>query len=164
MAGEQLDDRRADLVEIGAEVEQHLRRHTLALADEAEQDVLGADVVVAELQRLAQRQLEHLLGARRERDVPRRHERALADEVLDLRVDVLKRDAQRLERLGGDAVLLADESEQQVLGADVVLVEHARFFLGVDHDPARLLGESLEHVSASLSQRLRCGTGGSMSL
>ena len=145
VAGEQLDDRRADLLEIGAEVEQHLRGDALALADEAEQDVLGADVVVAELQRLAQRQLEHLLGARRERDVAGRHEGALADEVLDLRVDVLERDVERLERLGGDAVLLADQTEQQVLGADVVLVEHARFFLRVDDDPSRLLGESLEH-------------------
>ena len=84
VAGEQLDDRRADLLEIRAEVEQHLRGHALALADEAEQDVLGADVVVAELQRLAQRELEDLLGARRERDVARGHERPAADEILDL--------------------------------------------------------------------------------
>ena len=54
------------------ELHEHLGGHALALADEAEEDVLGADVVVAELQRLAQRQLEHLLGARREGDVARR--------------------------------------------------------------------------------------------
>ena len=84
VAGEQLDDRGAHLLEVGAQVEQHLRGNALALADEAEQDVLGADVVVAELQRLAQRELEHLLRARRERDVPGRHERAAADELLDL--------------------------------------------------------------------------------
>ncbi len=58
--------------EIGAELDEHLCGYTLALAYEAEENVFGADVVVAELQRLAQRQLEHLLGSRRERDVTRR--------------------------------------------------------------------------------------------
>ncbi len=37
-------------------------RRRLRLADQAEQDVFGADVVVAELERLAQGQLEDLLG------------------------------------------------------------------------------------------------------
>ena len=54
VAVEQLDDLLADLVQVGAELHQHLRGDAFALADEAEQDVLGADVVVAELQRLAQ--------------------------------------------------------------------------------------------------------------
>ena len=58
--------------QVGAELDEHLGGDALALADETEQDVLGADVVVAELERLAQRQLEHLLRPRRERDVPRR--------------------------------------------------------------------------------------------
>ena len=44
-------------VQVGAQPDQHLRGHAVALADQAQQDVLGADVVVAELQRLAQRQL-----------------------------------------------------------------------------------------------------------
>ena len=41
-----------------------LRGDALVLPDQAEQDVLGADVVVVQLQRLAQRQLQHLLGPR----------------------------------------------------------------------------------------------------
>ena len=58
---------------VGAEFDEHLCGHALTLADEAEQDVLGPDVVVAELQRLAQREaLQHLLGPGRERDVPAR--------------------------------------------------------------------------------------------
>ena len=68
-AGEELDDRLADLGEVGAELLQDLGGNALALADQAEQDVLGADVVVAQLQRLAQRQLEDLLGSWGERDV-----------------------------------------------------------------------------------------------
>ncbi len=71
VARQQLDDLLAHAGQVGAELHEHLRGDALALADEAEQDVLGADVVVAELQRLAQRQLEDLLGARGEGDVAR---------------------------------------------------------------------------------------------
>ena len=38
-------------------MDQHLGGHAVALADQAEQDVLGADVIVTELQRLTQRKL-----------------------------------------------------------------------------------------------------------
>ena len=145
VAGQQLDDLLAHAGELGAQLDQHLGGDALALADEAEQDVLGADVVVAELQRLAQAQLEHLLGARGERDVTGRGLLALTDDLLDLAAHTLQRDAQRLERLGGDALTLVNESEQDVLGADVVVVEHPGFFLSQDDDATRTVGESFEH-------------------
>src|SRR6266498_949321 len=69
-AGEHADDLVANLFGIGVEVEQDACRDTLVLAYEAEQDVLGADVVVTQRERLAQRQLENLLRARGERDLP----------------------------------------------------------------------------------------------
>ena len=147
-AGEQLDDLLADPVEVGAELDQHLGGDALALADQAEQDVLGADVVVAELQRLAQRELEDLLGARRERDVPARRLLALADDLLDLRADGLQRDAEALQSLGGDALTLVDQTQEDVLGADVVVAEHPGFFLRQDDHPAGSVCEPLEHVIA----------------
>ena len=106
--------------------------------------MLGADVVVAELQRLAQRQLEDLLGTRGERDVAARRRAALADDLLDLGAHGLERDAERLERLGGDAFALVDQPEQDVLGADVVVVEQARLFLRQDDDSAGPIGEAFE--------------------
>ena len=45
-AVQQLDHLLADPVQVRAQLDQHLGRHALTLADEAEQDVLGADVVV----------------------------------------------------------------------------------------------------------------------
>src|SRR5205085_5576581 len=96
-AGEDADDLVADLLRVGVEVEQDPGRDALVLAHEPEQDVLGADVVVAEGQRLAQRKLEHLLGARRERDLAGRHLVALADDARDLRPHFLHRDVERLE-------------------------------------------------------------------
>ena len=106
--------------------------------------MLGADVVVAELERLAERELEDLLGPGGEGDVPARRRAALADDLLDLAAHGLERDAERLERLGGDALALVDQPEQDVLGADVVVVEEARFFLRQDDDPAGPVGEPFE--------------------
>ena len=146
VAAEQLDDLLADPVEVGAELDQDLGRDALALADQAEQDVLGADVVVTELQRLAQAELEDLLGARRERDVPARGLLALADGLLDLGPNGLQRDVEALERLGRDAFTLVDEAEQDVLGADVVVAEHPCLFLGQDDDPTGTVGKPLEHI------------------
>src|SRR5204862_480217 len=68
-AGQHPDDLVADLLRVGVEVEQDARGDALVLANEAEQDVLSADVVVAEAQRLAQRELEDLLGSWGERDL-----------------------------------------------------------------------------------------------
>ena len=144
VARQQLDDLLAHPGQVGAELHEHLGGDALALTDEAEEDVLGADVVVAELQRLAQRQLEHLLGAGRERDVARRRRAALADDLLDLAAHGLEGDAERLERLGGDAFALVDQAEQDVLGADVVVVEEARFLLGQHDDSAGPVGEAFE--------------------
>ena len=155
VARQQLDDLLAHPGQVGAELDEHLGGDALALADEAEQDVLGADVVVAELQRLAQRQLEHLLGARREGDVPRRRRAALPDDLLDLAADGLEADVQRLERLRGDALTLVDEAEEDVLGADVVVVEEARFLLGEDDHPAGPVSEAFEQGNRLRSRRMR---------
>ena len=155
---EQLDDLLAHLVEIGAELDEHLGGDALAFANEAEQDVLRADVVVTELQRLSQRQLEHLLGARREGDVARRLLLALADDVLDLLADGVEGDPEAFERLGRDTLTLVDQAQQDVLGPDVVVVEHLRLFLGEDDDATGTVGESLEHVWLLRMPRLLAST------
>src|ERR1700681_378769 len=84
MAVQELYHLLADQVQVSAQVGEHLGRHAFTFTDQAEQDVLGADVVVAELQRLAQRELEHFLRARRERDMAARGFLSPADGLLDL--------------------------------------------------------------------------------
>ena len=150
VALEQRDDLRAHLVQVGAKLHEDLRGDAFSLADETQQDVLGPDVVVTELQRFAQGQLENLLRARRERDVTGRRHLALTDDLLDLLAHRLQHDAERLQRLRRDAFTFVDQSEQDVLGSDVVVVEHPRFFLGEDDDPARAVCESFEHRRAFL--------------
>src|SRR5690606_15736853 len=150
VARDELDDLLAHAVEVRTELAEHLRSHALALTDEAEEDVLGADVVVAELESLAQRELEHLLGARGEGNVARRRLLALADDLLHLGADGVERDAERVERLRGDTFTLVDQAQEDVLGADVVVVEHPRLFLGKDDHPTCTVGESLEHTALLL--------------
>jgi len=139
-----LDDLLAHAGQIRAELHEHLCGDTLAFTDQTQEDVLGADVVVAELQRFAQRELEDLLGARRERDVPRRAAAALTDDLFHLAAHGLERDAERLEGLGGNAFSLMDQPEQDVLGADVVVVEQPRFLLSEDNDTAGPVGKPFE--------------------
>ena len=148
----------ANFGQVGPELGQDLGGDTLALADEAQQDVLGADVVVAQLQGLAQRQLEHLLRPRGERDVAAGQRGALADDLLDLLADPLQGDAERFQRTRRHTLALVDEAQQDVLGADVVVVQQPRLFLGQDDHPASTIRESLEHRLLPLSSH-RCDVG-----
>ena len=147
-AGQHPDDLVADLVGVGVEVEQDAGGDALVLAHQAEQDVLRADVVVAERERLAQRQLQHLLRPRREGDLAGGDLLARADDPHDLGADRFHGDVERLEHAGGQALLLAQQPEQDVLGADVVVLERARLFLGQDDDLAGSLCESLEQMTS----------------
>src|ERR1700733_5963099 len=136
----------ADLLRVRAEVDHYLDRHAVALADQPEQDVPGVDLIVTEPHRLAQRQLEHLLGPGRERDVPGRLMLTPADDRLDLQPGAVQGHVRRRERRGGGALVLSQQAEQDVLGADVVVQQAPRLFLGQHDDPPRLICEPLEHA------------------
>src|SRR6185437_3357664 len=145
-AGEHPDDLVADLLGGGREVEQDACGDAFVLADEPEQDVLGPDVVVTEAQSFAQGELENLLGTRGEGDLPGGDLLARADDADDLGANALDRDVERLEHARGKALLLAQKTEQNVLGSDVVVLELARFFLGQHDDLTSSLCKSLEHL------------------
>src|SRR5947209_5610110 len=80
-----------------------------------EQDVLGADVVVPQRQRLAEGELEHLLRPRREGDLAGGDLLAGADDADDLRSHALDGDVEALEHPRRQALLLAEQAEQDVL-------------------------------------------------
>ena len=146
VAGQELDHLLAHPGKVGTEADQHLGGHALALADQAEEHVLGADVVVAELQRLPQRQLQDLLGPGRERRGSGGRRSGRTDRLLDLLADGLEADTERLERLGRHALTLVDQAQQDVLGADEVVIEKSRLFLGQDQDSSGSVSETFEHA------------------
>ena len=124
-----VDDLRADLVQADAERFEHAGGDALALAHEAEQQVFGADVVVVEPSRLVDRQLDDFLGARGQANIAGHRSITAADDELDGAAHLVQLDAEIAQHLGRDALALADQAEQQVLSADVVVVEALRFLL-----------------------------------
>ena len=106
--------------------------------------MLGADVVVPERERLAQRELQHFLRARRERDLAGRHLVALADDPRDLRAHFFDGDVKGLEHPRREALFLAKQAEQDVLGADVVVLQRPRLVLRENHDLPCSFSKALE--------------------
>ena len=70
----------------------------------------------------------------------------------DLMAHLVQVDAQRLEHAGGDALTLADEAEQQVLRADVVVAQSARLVDGQLDDALGARGEP--HLARRPADRL----------
>src|SRR6266511_4877684 len=146
VVGQQLQDPFADAGVVGIKLGQDLGGDAVTPADQAEQEVLGADVVVAQLQRLPQRQVEDLLGPGREGRGSGWGGPAETDDLLDAQADGSQGDAQRLQRLVGNAVVLPEQAEQEVLGADVVVVEVPAFLLSEHDRSSRPVGEAGEPV------------------
>ena len=143
-----------DLVEVHAEGLEDAGGDPLALAHEAQEEMLGADVVVAQPTRLVDGQLDHTLRAGREADLADDGTIAAADDELDRGSDLRQLDVHVLEHARGDALALANEAEEQVLRADVVVVEPLRLVLCEGEHLARAVGELVEPVhGASLFWR-----------
>ena len=133
--------------EIRAKADQHRRRHTFTFSHETQQDVLRPDVAVIELQCLAERQLQDLLGARREGWGTSRHGARRPYGLDDLVADGLHGNPQRLQGFGPHSIALPDQSQQDVLSPDERVVELARFLLGECQHPPSPVGEAFEHRS-----------------
>ncbi len=136
----------ADLVEVHAQALEHAGRNPLAFADEAQEEVLGADVVVAQASRLVDGQLDHALGAWGQPDLTDDRAVATADDELHRGTHLGELDVHVLEHACRHALALADETEEEVLGADVVVVEALRLVLRQGQDLARPIGELVESV------------------
>ena len=117
--------------------------------NQAEQDVLGTDIAVPQLQRFTQRQLQHLPGMRSKRNVAVRRRIPLTDHLFDLLAGIVQRHTLRGQRLCGDALTLTNQAEQQMLGTDVVVLEGTSFFLSQhDHAPGTVC-KPFEHACPS---------------
>jgi len=81
----------------------------------------------------------------RERSLVRGHLAALADDPRHLRAHLLDRDVERGKHASGQPLLLTQQSQEDVLGADVTVLERARLDLGEDDDALAAFCESPEH-------------------
>src|SRR5699024_12257761 len=70
---------------------------------------------------------------------------AMYDDVADVLMARVQGDREGHEGIGADAFGLVDQTQQDVLGADVVVVEQPGFVLCQDDDAAGAIGEAFEH-------------------
>src|SRR5271166_6582788 len=109
--------------------------------------MFGADIVVVEAASFIHRQLDDFLGSRRETDLTQHDMIASADSGFDLAPGIHKLDSHSVEYLGRDTLAFAEQSQQQVLGTDVILVEPLRFLLCQAKDLTSPLGKLIKSIS-----------------
>jgi hypothetical protein len=129
-SGKQLNDGLTNLLQLRPQLLENLSRNSFSFTDQTEEDVFGSDVVMAELESLAEGELEDFLGARRKRNMTGGRLLALTDDLDDLVAHGCEIDIEALQSLGCYSLTLVEQAKQDVLGADVIVVEKPRFFLG----------------------------------
>ena len=138
----------AHLVQGHLEALQHPGGDALALAQQSDEQVLGAYVVVVQPPGLVDRELDDLLRPGCEALLTRGRPLAAPDDELDGGPDLGQLDAQVRQHLGGHPVRLADKAEQDVLRADVAVVEALGFLVRQREHSPRPLRELLESAAA----------------
>jgi len=111
--GEYLDDFGANPLQVHAKALEDSGGDSIALPDEPEQEMLGADVMVTETACFVHRQLDDLLGAWGEADLSDHLPLAAADDEFDGAPHLGKLDAEVGEHLGGDAFSFPHQAEQK---------------------------------------------------
>ena len=134
------------LVQVDTERLQDAGGDAFTLADETQQQVLRADVVVAEPASLVDGQLDDTLGARGQADLAHHGAVTTADDELDRRAHLWQLDIHVLEDTRSDALSLPDQAEKEMFRADVVVVEALRLILSERQDLACAIGELVEPV------------------
>jgi hypothetical protein len=135
----------ADPFCVHIKVAEYAGRDAFALAHQPQEHVLGAYVVVSQGQSLAQGQLQDLLRSGSEGDLALRFAITFSHDTADLATNLFQGHVQRTEHPGGHAVRLAQETQQQVLCADVVVPQGPGLLLCEDYDLPGPFGESFEH-------------------
>src|SRR5438552_10226852 len=138
----------ADLLPIHPQLQQDARGDPFPSTDEPQEEMLRADVVVPQLARLVDAQFEHALRARREGDLPDRERAAgRGDHALDRLADRVQIEPQVVQHRGRDAFSLADDPEEQVLGADVIVLKPRGLFPREIHHLPHAFRELVMHGS-----------------
>src|SRR6266851_4921776 len=126
------------------------RAEALLFAQDAEEQMLGADVLVAEALRFFRRHIKDALALRAERHFDGgRDALANSDAAFDLFAYRFDR-ALLAQETVGQRLVLAHQAEQQMLGLDVRAAILAGFVPRKKYDASRFLCITFEHVSSLL--------------
>ena len=143
---QQRDDVFADGVEPHPLFHEDRRRDRTLFAQDAEQQMLGADVVVQQAVRFFRGKLQHALGFGAERDLDRRRD-LLAEHgpAFDLLPDAFEGEVRAGKDPAGQALAFPDQSEQQVLGLDRDAPELTGLVPREEEDTSRPFRIAFEH-------------------
>ena len=160
-AANRLQQRGIQLLHIYAQRAQHAQGNILPLSNQAEQQVLGADVIHAELVRGHDREFHDFLGAWGQA-LRRRHiGRALAGHFLNLSFHLFGRHAKFGEHLVRHAAVFLRQAGEQMLGSNIAVTHLPRGLLCKAQRFGCAFGKSIliEHKSLQLlSIRILCFT------
>ncbi len=141
----------ADLVQANAERLQHAGGDPLAFSDQAQEQVLGADVVVTQPSGFVYGQLDYALCPWGQSHLADDRPIAPPDDELHGGPNLGQFDVHVLENARSDALSLAHQTEEKVLRPDVVVVEPLRFVLSERQDltsPVRELVETIHQCES----------------
>ncbi len=149
-----LEDLIAGALDVDAEGFEDPGGHALPFAEESEQDVFRADIRMIEGLCLLAGEGEDLLHARGVGNVPDHLGfRAGSDLFFDLHADAFEIEPEFLEDVDGHALAELDQAQEQMLGADVVVVEPVGFLACERED---LLGAWGEIIHGCSPREIRC--------
>ena len=157
---QQLDDVLADGVEPHPLFHEDRGGDRPLLAEDAEQQVLGPDVVVQQPVGFFGRKLQHPLGFRAERDLDRgRHLLAEDRPAFDFLADVLEREVRAREDPAGQAFAFANQAEKEMLGLNRDAAELAGLVAGEEENSPGPFGVPFEHPAYLGESRCSWGHG-----
>jgi hypothetical protein len=131
----------------GAEPSQNIHRHALTFPHQAEQQVFGANVVMPQLAGLIHGQLNHALGTGGKRRLGIDPPASLTDSPLNGDPHLLCADIQALQHAQGDAPLFRHQAQQDMLGANVAVIQAPGLLLRCRQHAPGTFGETIKVVS-----------------
>ena len=148
----------------GQRLEDGVAAHAVAAGQGAhrrlqrKQDVLGGDVGVLHVRRLALGRVEHVAGGSRQADgrVRSMLSRARSELLFGGRQQGCRRAADPVNDLRHDAVALAEQGDEQMVWFDLDVAEGLGQLLGIQDGFLGFLGEFLEVHTDSCAGRLPC--------
>ncbi len=124
------------------------------LAQQAEQKVFRAYIIVIQVPGFLDGVFDDFLGPGGLGQLAHGdHVRAALDQFFDFQADLAQIHVEVLQHVGADAAAFLDQAEQDVLRADVFVVEALGFLVGQGHDLARPIRKSFEHVHLLLGRQ-----------
>jgi hypothetical protein len=143
---EELHDVFANRVQPHPLLHQDAGGHRPLLAQDAEQEVLGPNIVVQQTVRFFGGELQHAFRLRAEGDLDRGRNLLAEDGAsFDFLADIFKGQMRAREDAAGQSLPFANQSEKQVLGLDGDAAELAGLVSGKEENPSRPFRIAFEH-------------------